>query len=349
MIGNAAILPGQKMEQRRLRLFVLIAATGFVLIAFWLAVFRVYLSAGDSRIVRADPRFDRLVATDAKLEQIADGFRTAEGPVWSKKGGYLLFSDLGANSVFKWQRGAGVELFLKPSGYSGSEPFKGDYPGANGLAFDLAGRLVLCEHGDRRITRLESDGRKTLLVDRYKGKRLNSPNDLVFNSRGDLYFTDPPYGLPRGVDDPGKELDFSGVYRLSVDGTLTLLTQTIGAPNGIALAPSEKTLYISDFGWSAFDVDDDGSLSNGRIFADLPAWARTRPGVRDGLKVDRSGNVFATGPGGIHVFAPDGTHLGSIKVDDVTNLAWGDDGSVLYITTGSAVYRIQTHTKGIGF
>lgn len=343
------------MGKRQLRFFGLIVGTGFVLIALWLAVFRAHLSAGESRIVRADPRFDRLVAIDAKLEKIADGFGLAEGPVWSKKDGYLLFSDMPSNSVFKWQRGTGVELFLKPSGYSGSEPFKGALPGSNGLAFDLAGRLVLCEHGDRRITRLEPDGRKTVLADRYNGKRLNSPNDLVFNSKGDLYFTDPPWGLPRGFDDSGKELDFSGVYRLSVDGTLTLLTQKVSSPNGIAFSPSEKTLYISHSditapGWRAYDVDGDGTLSNGRIFADTPAWARTKPGgPPDGLKVDRSGNVFATGPGGMHVFAPDGTYLGSIKFGDATNVAWGNDGSVLYITTRTAVYRIQTLTKGIGF
>jgi gluconolactonase len=302
-----------------------------------------------------DPRFDRLVAKDAKLQKIADGFGTVEGPVWSKKHGYLLFSDLRSNSVLKWQRGTGVELFLQPSGYSGSEPFPGDYPGANGLAFDLAGRLVLCEHGDRRITRLEPDGRKTVLAHRYDGKRLNSPNDLVFNSKGDLFFTDPPFGLPRAFDDPGKELDFSGVYRLSVAGTLTLLTQKVSAPNGIALSPSGQTLYISNTdttqaGWMAYDVDDDGTLSNARVFADTPAWAREKRGLRDGLKVDYSGNVFATGPGGIHVFASDGTHLGSIEVDGgASNVGWGDDGSVLYVTSGPRVYRIQTLTKGIGF
>jgi gluconolactonase len=222
------------------------------------------------------------------------------------------------------------------------------------MAFDSFGRLVLCEHGDRRVTRLEADGRKTVLVDSYGSKRLNSPNDLVFNTRGDLYLTDPPFGLPALFADPARELEFSGVFRLSVDGTLALLSRDISAPNGIALSPSERTLYISNSdtsqpAWIAFDISDDGSLTNGRVFADTPPWARGKRGARDGMKVDRSGNVFASGPGGIHIFAPDGVHLGSIEVNLPTNVAWGDDGSVLYVTSSTAVFRLQTLTRGSGF
>ena len=307
------------------------------------------------KIIRLDPRLDRLVPHDAVLEKVADGFSWVEGPVWNKKGGYLLFSDIPNNSIFKWQESAEVSLFLKPSGYSGSAPFEGREPGSNGLTFDSTGRLVLCEHGDRRITRLEDDKRKTTLADRYEGKRLNSPNDLVFRSNGDLYFTDPPFGLPKAFDDPRKELDFNGVYRLTTTGKLTLLTKDIKAPNGIAFSPEEKILYVSNADpnravWMAFDVKDDGTLANGRLFFDATAWTNTKKGVPDGMKVDKEGNLFAAGPGGIHIFAPDGTHLGSIETGVATsNCAWGNDGSVLYITAGTAVYRIRLGTRGVGF
>ncbi|MCI0369901.1 MAG: SMP-30/gluconolactonase/LRE family protein [candidate division NC10 bacterium] len=312
-------------------------------------------SANFGTIVRLDPRLDRLVPRDAVLERIAGGFAWVEGPAWSRAGGFLLFSDIPNNSVFKWREGAGVGLFLKPSGYTGTAPFVGREPGSNGLTFDAAGRLVLCEHGDRRIARLETDGRKTTLVDRYEGRRFNSPNDLVFKSNGDLYFTDPPFGLPKAFDDPAKELDFSGVYRLKPDGRMTLLTKEIRAPNGIAFSPSEKTLYVSNADparavWLAYDVKDDGTLGSGRVFFDATAWARTKPGAPDGMKVDRDGNLFAAGPGGVHVFTPDGTHLGSIEMPVPTgNVAWGNDGSMLYITADTAIYRIRLTTKGAGF
>jgi gluconolactonase len=307
------------------------------------------------KIVRLDPRFDRLVPRDAALEKVAGGFAWVEGPAWARKGGYLLFSDIPNNAVFKWQDGAGVSLFLKPSGYTGTGPFQGREPGSNGLAFDAAGRLVLCEHGDRRISRLEEDGSKTTLVDRYEGKRLNSPNDLVFRSNGDLYFTDPPFGLPKAFDDPQKELDFSGVYRLSRSGTLTLLTRDIRAPNGIAFSPDEKTLYVSNADpnravWLAYEMRGDGMLSDGRVFFDATAWTKTKPGVPDGIKVDRDGHLFAAGPGGIHIFTPDGRHIGSIEIGGLTsNVTWGDDGSVLYITADKTVYRMRLTTKGVGF
>lgn len=214
---------------------------------------------------------------------------------------------------------------------------------------------MLCEHGDRRITRHEDDKRKTTLADRYEGKRLNSPNDLVFRSNGDLYFTDPPFSLPKAFDDPRKELDFNGVYRLTTTGKLTLLTKDIKAPNGIAFSPDEKILYVSNADpnravWMAFDVKDDGTLANGRLFFDATAWTNTKKGVPDGMKVDKEGNLFAAGPGGIHIFASDGTHLGSIETGVATsNCAWGNDGSVLYITAGTAVYRIRLGTRGVGF
>ncbi|HVG38594.1 MAG TPA: SMP-30/gluconolactonase/LRE family protein, partial [Pyrinomonadaceae bacterium] len=272
-------------------------------------------AAPEIQIIRIDPRFDKLVPRDAKMEKLGEGFNWTEGPVWDRRKNYLLFSDIPSNSIFKWEEGKGISLFLKPSGYTGSAPFEGREPGSNGLTFDANGRLVLCEHGDRRVARLEEDGKKTTLADRYEGKRLNSPNDLVYKSNGDLYFTDPPYGLPKNFTDPRKELDFYGVYRLAKDGKLTLLTKELSAPNGLAFSPDEKTLYVANSDpqraiWMAYDVKDDGTIANGRVFFDATAWAKTKKGLPDGMKVDKAGHLFATGPGGVHVFAPDGTHLG---------------------------------------
>lgn len=183
----------------------------------------------------------KIVPQDAALEKLADGFAWAEGPVWNRAGGFLLFSDVPNNAIIKWKAGDGAKVFLMPSGYSGKEPFSGREPGSNGLTFDSEGRLVFCQHGDRRISRLEKDGSRTTLVDNYQGKRLNSPNDLVFKSNGDLYFTDPPFGLPKSFDDSKKELPFQGVYRLSRDGKLTLLTTEVKAPNGIASLPTRRS------------------------------------------------------------------------------------------------------------
>src|SRR5712692_2766859 len=301
-------------------------------------------------VVRLDRRFDKLVPLNVKIETIAGGHKWVEGPVWNRKDGYLLFSDIPNNSIYKWQEGKVESLFLKPSGYTGKAPFEGPEPGSNGLTYDPSGRLVLAEHGDRRVARLEKNGRKTTLVDRYEGKRINSPNDLVFKSNGDLYFTDPPFGLPKAFDDPRKELPFQGVYRLSTDGRLTLLIKDIKAPNGVAFSPDEKTLYVSDVdpkraAWLAYGVNDDGTVTNGRVFCDGTRWRKDPYFGPDGMKIDRHGNLFGARPGGISVFAPDGTHLGSIETGAPTsNMAWGEDGSVLYITGGSAIYRIKLST-----
>jgi len=299
-------------------------------------------------------RFDKLIPKDAKLERLADGYRWAEGPVWvPRDGGFVLFSDIPNNRVIKWQQGKGASVYLRPSGYTGTEKFTGPEPGSNGLAVDKEGRLILCQHGDRRVARLE-DGKFVTLADKYRGKRLNSPNDLVFKSNGDLYFTDPPYGLPKNIDDPNKELDFQGVYRLTPKGELTLLTKEMSRPNGIAFAPDEKTLYVANSDpklavWMAFPVQEDGTLGKGRVFFDATKWVgKDRPGLPDGMKVDRDGNLFATGPGGVLVFAPDGTHLGTLATGVPTaNCGWGDDGSVLYVTANTALCRIKTSTKGL--
>jgi gluconolactonase len=307
-------------------------------------------------IERKDPRFDKLIPPGAKLDKLADGFDWAEGPVWVPAGKYLLFSDIPKNTIWKWKEGQGISLYLKPSGYSGSTPFTGREPGSNGLALDKEGRLLLCQHGDRRVVRQEKDGKLTVLADRFQGKRLNSPNDLALKSNGDLYFTDPPYGLSGQMKDPGKELDFQGVYRLSPTGGLTLLTKEMSRPNGIAFSPDEKTLYVANSDpdqavWMAFPVKADGTLGAGKVFFDSTAWAKARKkGLPDGMKVDRDGNLFATGPGGVCVFAPDGTHLGTIATGVPTaNCNWGDDGSVLYVTADKNLCRIKTATKGNGF
>lgn len=309
----------------------------------------------ETKIVRKDPRFDKLVPADARVEKLAEGHIWTEGPVWNRKENYLLFSDIPNNAIYKWQEGKGESLFLKPAGYSGKDAFTGREPGTNGLTYDSEGRLVACEHGDRRVARIEGTN-QTTLADRFNGKRLNSPNDLAYKSNGDLYFTDPPYGLPKGMDDPGREQEFCGVYRLGKDGKLTLLTKEITRPNGIAFSPDEKKLYVACSDpekaiWMAYDVKPDGTLAGGKVFFDATAWAKEkRPGLPDGLKVDKAGNLFATGPGGVHVFAPDGTLLGTFDTGVPTaNVAFGDDGATLYITANTALLRVKLTTKGSGF
>ena len=305
-------------------------------------------------VVRMDPRLDRLIPKDARIEVVASGFLWAEGPVWIKDGGYLLFSDIPRNSVMKWKEGEGVSLWMKPSGYTGVADYGGE-PGSNGLLLDPQGRLVFCEHGDRRISLLYPDGGKQTLVDSYQGKRLNSPNDAVYHRNGDLYFTDPPYGLPKRWDDPRRELDFCGVYRLSKDGKLTLLTKEMTRPNGIAFSPDYKTLYVAQSDpeaalWKAFPLKEDGTLGPGRVFYDVTEFVGKLPGLPDGMKVDREGNVFATGPGGVYVFTPKGELLGRISTGEATaNCAWGDDGSMLYLTADMYLCRIKTTTRGLGF
>jgi len=308
-------------------------------------------------IDRKDPKFDALVPKDAKIEVLAGGFKWTEGPLWDKKGNALLFTDIPNNRVVRWSAKDGVSDFLKPSGYTGKEPFKGYEPGANGLAFDKDGALVLCQHGDRRIARLKADKTFETVVDKYMGKRFNSPNDLVFAKNGDLYFTDPPYGLPEQMKDPKKELDFQGVYRLSAKGELVLLTKEMSRPNGIALSPDERTLYVANSDpekaiWMAFPINADGTLGKGKLVHDATADVKASPdkGLPDGLKVDTKGNIFATAVNGVYVFAPDHTLLGRIVTNDKTaNCGWGDDGTVLYLCTNDKLTRVKTSTKGLGW
>lgn len=305
-------------------------------------------------IERLDPALDELIPPDAQLEKLSEGFEWAEGPVWNKREGYLLFSDIPNNLVNKWQEGK-LTPFLKPAGYTGKVE-RGGEPGSNGLLYDSAGNLILCQHGDRRIARLK--GKKFVtLADKYEGKRLNSPNDGVFKSNGDLYFTDPPYGLVKNWDDPARELDFCGVYRLGKNGKLTLLTDQMTRPNGIGFSPDEKTLYVAQSDpqepiWMAFDVKEDGTLGKGRVFFDATELSKEPnvKGLPDGLKVDRKGNLFATGPGGVLIFSPQGKHLGTIRTGEATaNCGWGDNGSSLYITADMFLCRVKTSTRGLGF
>jgi len=302
-------------------------------------------------IERLDPRFNRLVPPDATIEKLAEGFDWSEGPVWVKSESKLLFSDVPMNTVHVWKEGQNVGVFLKPSGYTGAKP-RGGEPGSNGLNMDSEGHLILCQHGDRRVAKLV-DGKFVTLADKFEGKRFNSPNDSAYKSNGDLYFTDPPYGLLGKNDDPAKEIPWNGVYRLAKDGTVTLLTKEMTYPNGIAFSPDEKTLYVANSDpdkaiWMAFPVNADGTLGKGRVFFDATSMAKAgKKGLPDGMKVDRAGNLFATGPGGVLVFDPDGTHLGTFNTGEATaNCGWGEDGSTLFITADMYLGRVKLTTKG---
>jgi len=310
----------------------------------------------DHAFERLDPRFDELVPLDAAIELLAEGFAWTEGPVWVPDERCVLFSDIPNNLVLRWRDSEGLSIYLRPAGYTGSSP-RGGESGSNGLVLDPDGRLVLCQHGDRRVARLEDGWSYSTIAASYGGKRLNSPNDAVYRANGDLYFTDPPYGLAGNVDDPAKELDFQGVYRLAKGATEPLLlTKDLSRPNGIAFSPDERTLYVANSDparaiWMAYDVLADGSIANGRVVFDATALvAAGRPGLPDGLKVDARGNLFATGPGGVLVLAPDGTHLGTIDTKQKTaNCAFGDDGATLYLCAHSYFARVRLGTQGAGW
>jgi gluconolactonase len=309
--------------------------------------------AFNGRIERFDPAFDKLVAADAKIEKLAEGFTWSEGPVWLN--GEVIFSDVPENTAYRWKPGmTKAEVFLKPSGLLTPKPGFRE-PGCNGLTRDAQGRLLLCQHGERRVARYEN-GKFTSLADRYDGKRFNSPNDLVVKKNGDIYFTDPSYGLEGINESPLKELPFNGVYRAAKDGKVTLLTKTLTFPNGIAFSPDETILYVgvSDAKATrlvAFDVAADGTIKNERTFFDAqPLLKGNDKGLVDGLKVDRDGNVWSSAPGGIIVLSSAGKLLGRINTGEPTaNCNWGDDGSTLYITANMFLLRVKTKTKGAGW
>jgi gluconolactonase len=306
-------------------------------------------------VVRKDAALDAIVAPGARLEKLATGFSFTEGPVWvpRKDGteGYLLFSVPNDNLIYRMTAEGETSVFRTKSGYSGFNIGEYHQPGSNGLTLDRQGRLTIDQHGNRRVVRVEPRGNITVLADRYDGKRLNSPNDLVYKSDGSLYFSDPPFGLPKVFDDPRKELPFSGVYRVA-DGKVQLVASDLDAPNGLAFSPDEKYLYVDNWNEKKkvimrYPVKPDGMLEKGTVFFDMTFV----PGetALDGLKVDQAGHVYACGPGGLWVISPDGRHLGTIKPpEEPHNLAWGDDdGKTLYITALSSIYRIRTNVAGI--
>ena len=309
--------------------------------------------AFNGRIERFDPAFDQLIAPNAKLEKLAEGFTWSEGPVWLN--GELIFSDVPENIAYRWKPGmAKAEVFLKPSGLLTPQPGFRE-PGSNGLTRDAEGRLLMCQHGERRVARFEN-GRFTVIADRYEGKRFNSPNDLCLRKNGDIYFTDPSYGLEGINNSPLKELPFNGVYRVDKAGKVTLLTKDLTFPNGIAFSPDEEILYVgvSDSKATrivAYDVSADGTLTKERTFFDAqPLLKGNDKGLVDGLKVDRSGNVWSSGPGGILVISPQGKLLGRLNTGEATaNCNWGEDGSTLYITADMFLVRVKTKTKGAGW
>lgn len=312
-------------------------------------------------VIRSDEKIDQLIAKDAKVEVLSSGFIWSEGPVWVPKsdhphGGFILFSDIPNNRIVRWDEGKGAETWLKPSGYTGQAPYGGE-PGSNGLILDSKGQLISCEHGDRRLSVLTEGGGKRTLVDNYEGKRLNSPNDACLGVDGKtIYFTDPPYGLPERWEDPRRELDFCGVYRLDEKGKVTLLTTEMTRPNGIAFSPDFKTLYVAQSDpeaaiIKAFPVKENGTIGEGKLLYDATDLVKKGlPGLPDGLKVDQNGNLWATAPGGVHILSPEGKLLGRISTGEKTaNCTWGNDGTVLYITADMYLCRIQTLTKGAGW
>jgi gluconolactonase len=293
---------------------------------------------------------DRIVPQGARVETLARGFRYTEGPVWVREG-YLLFGDLPNNVIRKWTPGSGVKVVRTRSGYADAEKPPGASMGSNGMALDPQGRLTICEPGNRRVTRLEADGHLTVLADHYEGRRLNSPNDLVYKSDGSLYFTDPPHGLIGEDQSPAKELDFNGIFRVA-GGELRLLSKEMNRPNGLAFSPDEKFLYVANSDnekkiWMRFEVGSDGSLANGKVFLDLNNEDGQPP---DGMKVDREGNLYCTGPGGLWIVTPGGKILGIIRTGrEPSNCAWGDaDRRTLYITGRNEIYRIRLGIPGAG-
>ena len=304
---------------------------------------------GEGTVLKASEALDAIVPADYRIEKLAGDMRFTEGPVWvAGDSPHLLFSDIPANVIYRWAEGDTAASVFYDQVYEG-EPREAGL-GSNGLLLDAEGRLVACEHGNRRISRLE-DGAWISLADSYEGKRFNSPNDAAWHANGWLYFTDPPYGLPKQEEDPARELDFNGIYRLDCEsGEVQLLAADQTRPNGIGFSPDGKTAYVANSdssmkAWMAYDVTAEGRFEKARIFYD--ASNEAAPGSPDGLKLDMDGNIYAAGPGGVWIFTPGGEHLGTIQPAEVpANVAWGDDGSSLYMTARTGLYRIKLLAKG---
>jgi gluconolactonase len=309
-----------------------------------------YLTTGS--VDRFDPALDAIITPGVKPEILADGFEWTEGPLWLPEEQFLIFSDIPKNSIYQWSEEAGLKLYLKPSGYTDSIS-RGGETGSNGLLLDQEGRLVLCQHGDRRMARMEASLSQpkalySTITDAWNGNRFNSPNDAVYSSNGDLYFTDPAYGMELKFKDPKREMDFTGVFRYSSNGGTELLTDKMGAPNGIGLSPDETTLYVANSGggensiWMAYEFSENGTLINGRVFHDASIASDSLRGAPDGLAVRKDGIIFATGPGGVWIFEPDGKHLGTIKTGEATsNCALDHDNQYLYMTADMYLMRIR--------
>lgn len=302
-------------------------------------------------VERLERGLDAIVPPGAVFEVLADGHEWTEGPVWVPALHALLYSDVVRNAIYRWSEGARSAVWLTPSGYTGRVQ-RGGEPGSNGLALDREGRLVLAQHGDRRIARLEAPLDRpqpvfATLTDRFEGRRYNSPNDLAIRGNGDVYFTDPPYGLEHGVDDPARELAVHGVYRLAPDGSVTLLIDDLSRPNGIAFSPDGNTLYVANSDPEqpvimAYDLAEDGSVARGRVL--FHSWG-------DGMAVDRQGTLYvSSGQRGVLVIASNGTHLGTLVTGERTsNCAFGDDGSSLYVTSDMYLVRMRLRTRGAGY
>ena len=304
-------------------------------------------------IERIDPALDALISPSTNVEKLAEGFNWSEGPTWYE--GAVLYSDVPENIIYRWKEGMkSAEVFLKPSGMT--TPTAGfREQGSNGLSRDAQGRLLVCMHGDRRVARWEK-GTFTSLAEKFDGKKFNSPNDLAVRKNGDIYFTDPPYGLDKGNASPLKEQPFNGVYRVTPKGEVSVVTKDVNWPNGIAFSPDERILYVAVSDGKAprimaYDVQPDGSVAGERVFFD--AKKAGKPGDKgscDGMKVDARGNVWATGPGGVLIVSPEGKLLGRVLTGQATgNCCWGDDGSTLYITADMFLVRVKTLTKGAGW
>jgi len=323
------------------------AAAAFALLTALSAAAQTETAAGAGVIVRLDKRLDALVPHGAAIEKVADGFVFLEGPVWRSADSRLFYSDLRGNAIYQWTAADGVRDHSKPFFAGDGAGLRG--VGPNGIALDSEGRLLACVYGSRSVIRIEKDGTRTTLADRYQGKRLNSPNDLVVAGDGTVYFTDPSFGLEGTDNSPLREQTVNGVYRIRPNGEVTLLTGEQERPNGLVLSPDERTLYVANSGgavtgWYAYDLGPSG-LSNKRVFHDITGVEGE--GGADGMKVDLAGNVYATGPGGVWVIAPDGTHLGTIRPPEaLTNVGWGEDGRTMFITGRTALYRIRLNARG---
>lgn len=311
-------------------------------------------------ILRFEPAADALLAPDAKIEVLASGLDWSEGPVWIPKaapqpggGGYLVFSDVPRNQVMKWKEGEGMSVFLKPSGYTGVTDYSSE-PGSNGLNLNSNGELISCEHGDRRVSVLTRGGGKRTLADNFEGKRFNSPNDCTLDKAGNIYFTDPPYGLPKGpADTETREIAWHGIYKVTPSGKVSLMSKEMTFPNGLTLSPDQKTLYVAQSDpkaaiWKAFPIQADGTLGTSRVLADATAMVASHRGLPDGMKTDNAGHIWATGPGGVHVMTPEGKLLARIdtKMACGNCCFGGEDGSWLYVCSDAFLVRVKTKVKG---